>query len=278
MGFDLHTYNAIKYLTKRQPLGAVLTVGRQSLDTPLAIVNVDYPAYEARLKFCDNLLLAMGAQSVESIDYSDYEQPTYVADFGRPLAIDKRFDTIIDAGSLEHIFDIGTALQNIHQLLKPHGRVVHVLPVNNLNGHGFWQLSSDLMYSIYSKANGYDGAEVYYISNYDYEVWYRAPAPSPGSRTEIVSLEPISLVCLAAKIDHVHERHVVQPFYSNAWTGEANASSKRSFLKSLLPLGGCLRRWLRNCIALLRLASNGRYSVSGPGFERVIVKDLLAGK
>jgi hypothetical protein len=100
------------------------------------------------------VLLALGATSVDSLDVSDYENATIVLDLGKPCCFNQRFDTIIDFGSLEHIFDAATAFRNLVDLCEMGGRIMHLLPVNNLNGHGFWQFSSDLIHSLYCGPNG----------------------------------------------------------------------------------------------------------------------------
>ncbi len=155
MGIDLHAYNFIE------------------IDLATSIEQTGY---------CEPVLLALNAERVESLNFSDYEDATFIADLNRPLSIGTKFGTLIDTGSLEHVFDVATAFRNTISLCKKGGRILHFLPVNNLNGHGFWQFSSDLLYSIYSALNGFAETEVYYASSLDPSCWYRMPNAKPGKR------------------------------------------------------------------------------------------------
>ena len=137
MGIDVHPFNFIRYQSRQAPLGRVLTIGRQWLSVDASVLDEELAAVAKEQGYCEPALLALGAESVSSVDYSDYEGSTFVADLGRPVTMNERFDTIVDAGSLEHIFDVGTAFCNLIKLCEVGGRIIHSLPVNDLNGHGF---------------------------------------------------------------------------------------------------------------------------------------------
>jgi SAM-dependent methyltransferase len=94
---------------------------------------------------------ALGFEHVQSIDASDYEQPDFVWDFNRPApdSLKNRFDVIFDGGSLEHIFEVGTAFRNISSMLKVGGRAIHHAPTHNFVDHGFFSLSPTLFYDYY---------------------------------------------------------------------------------------------------------------------------------
>ena len=225
--------------------------------------------------------MSLGATRVESIDYSDYEAATHIADMGQPVSLASEYDTIIDSGSLEHIFDVATAFRNIIGFCRVGGRILHVLPVNNLSGHGFWQFSSDLMYSVYGEGNGFAETEVYYASSLDATRWYRVPEARAGVRVELVSIEPIVLLCVSRKVRTVEQIKVVQPFYAPTWatgdTGETGGAAARRMpalrrrLLSLMPRGA-VRNSLRNIYRVLDLCFGfTRYSLRNSAFERVDV-------
>ena len=46
----------------------------------------------------------LGATKVESFDNSDYEQATHIADMNLPIEGAETYDTVLDAGTLEHIY------------------------------------------------------------------------------------------------------------------------------------------------------------------------------
>ena len=196
---------------------------------------------------------------------------TIVSDLGKPCCFNQRFDAIIDGGSLEHIFDAGTAFRNLVDLCEIGGQIMHLLPVNNLNGHGFWQFSSDLIYSLYCGRNGFSDTKVYYASSIDPRTWYEMPVAKPGVRVEIVSIEPIILLSVTSKIANVAEIEVSQPFYAPAWqagdvslaTNRTGMSSFRARVAAILPRGSKLAKVLRNISLVFDLATgNGRYALA----------------
>ena len=58
-----------------------------------------------------------------------------------PLDCLEKFDVVIDAGTLEHLFITTTALSNIFSLLKPGGMYFFAAPRNGWVDHGFVQFS-----------------------------------------------------------------------------------------------------------------------------------------
>ena len=121
MGIDLRAFHLIRSQAKVRPLGDVLTIGRQelcldmgsiarALGKPICIVDA----------YCEPLLSALGADSVSSIDFSDYETPTYTDDLNIPIDLGREFDTVVDSGSLEHVFDIASAFKKLYSIL-PNG-------------------------------------------------------------------------------------------------------------------------------------------------------------
>lgn len=286
MGIDLHAFNFLRLQAQNAPLGHVLTVGRQSLGLPPKVLEATLGPGARGDGYCEPLLRAMTASQVDSIDFSDYEDATFVADFNQPVQIGQQFDTIVDSGSLEHIFDVAMAFRNVAALCKVGGRIIHVLPVNNLNGHGFWQFSSDLLHSVYSERNGFGDTEVFYASSLDFSTWYKAPRPRPGTRVQVVSVEPLILLSVTRKTDDCPQLTAVQPFYEQAWRDHApealyGATPGRGLaqtVKSMLRNHGDAAKVLRNIALLAGLASGrSRYSIKHPTFQRIAVDAAVGG-
>lgn len=57
-----------------------------------------------------------------------------------PKNMEKNYDLVIDAGTLEHCFNVGLAFINMLKLLKSDGIVMSCSPINYPN-HGFWSFS-----------------------------------------------------------------------------------------------------------------------------------------
>jgi hypothetical protein len=271
MGINSHAFNFVMCQAARAPLGRVLTIGRQSLDVDEKFLRSKLGKPVAPSPYCEPVLLALGAASVDSLDVSDYENATIVVDLGKPCCLNQRFDTIIDFGSLEHIFDAATAFRNLVDLCGIGGRIMHLLPVNNLNGHGFWQFSSDLIHSLYCGRNGFGDTKVYYASSIDPRTWYEMPTAKAGVRVEIVSMEPIILLSVTRKIVDVAEIEVSQPFYAPAWqSGDVSLAAKdgmsasfRARVAAILPRGSKLANVSRNISLVYGLATgSGRHALA----------------
>ena len=272
MGIDLHTFRFVSGLSRQRPLGRVLTIGRQGVDFDPALAGTA-PTDPAAASYCEWAFVALGADVVESVDVSDYEHATYVADLGHPASLPSRFDTVIDAGSLEHVFDVVTAFRNVIGFTAENGRIVHVLPVNNLSGHGFWQFSSDLLYALYSSPNGFAETRVYYASSLNPDEWRLVPEPKPGSRTELVSIEPVILLSVTTKLRDVAQLSVMQPFYAQAWDrhdAAEVASAPRAGRRAIAAFRRFgLYRLLRNTYTVAGLLfGSSRYAMSGSRFAK----------
>lgn len=279
MGIDRHLYNLLRWQAAEASLGDVLTIGRMSLDVPIGDIKKDFPASTIQGPYAESLLTALGAHSVSSIDASAYEAPTFVGDLNREISHDSRYSTVIDGGSLEHVFDVAQAFWNLTRLCEVGGRIMRALPVNNLNGHGFWQFCSDLMYSVYREEAGFSDTKVFYASTLNYGCWYLAPPPKSGSRVEIVSVEPVILLCVTRKVREVEFASPVQPYYSGVWEGSSppKGPSIAAFMKKVLRSNRKLLNPVRNAWTIGGLASGfSPYSMRGPLFKRIDVVKLLA--
>jgi hypothetical protein len=285
MGINAHAFNFIMHQAAQAPLGRMLTIGRQSLYVEQKFLGARLGRPIEPSPYCEPAFLALGAASVDSLDVSGYESATLVTDLGKPFRSDRRFDTIVDAGSLEHIFDAATAFRNLVHLCEIGGRIMHFLPVNNLNGHGFWQFSSDLIHALYCARNGFGDTKVYYASSLDPRTWYEMPEARPGARVEIASIEPIILLSVTRKIADIAEIEVSQPFFAPAWQGrapspEANETLASAALKArfnaLLPRGAKFWIILRNIYLLYGLArGDGRYVLARRCEREIDVETLL---
>lgn len=108
------------------------------------------------------LFKLLGAANVYAADVSTYENPDVLIDLNIPIE-DKylnKFDTIIDVGTLEHVFDICTALNNLCNMLKIGGCIALILPCSNAIDHGFYSFSPTLMFDYFS-ANGFGNFSCY---------------------------------------------------------------------------------------------------------------------
>ncbi|MFZ3326905.1 MAG: hypothetical protein WA231_13875 [Methylocella sp.] len=183
MGIDIHVLNFLKFARRKQAFGRVATIGRQEINVPIDKLKsaLNLKGHTRYGPYCEELLIGhFAATAVESFDKSDYEHATHIADMNKPLAVQNRYDTVIDGGCIEHIYNIPQALRNVSEICSAGGQILHVLPTNNFCGHGFWQVSPELFFTLYSEANGYRETEVFLADLANEQFWYQVREPRDG--------------------------------------------------------------------------------------------------
>lgn len=150
--------------------GDVLMLGRQSmkikdrfrdrLDDALLERQMGYrfDALEQPDGFAETMFKKLGADSVVSMDFSDFEGAQVTHDLNAPVPADleEKYDVIFDGGTTEHIFDVASSMDNINRMLAPGGLFISAVPANNWFGHGFYQFGPELVYSYWKHGCGFD--------------------------------------------------------------------------------------------------------------------------
>ncbi len=220
MGIDYHALKFLTYARNRTRFGAVATIGRQGLHLPPWRVEriLGLPAAVDYGPYCEPLLIdQFGADLVHSYDNSDYERATHIADLGRALTPTNIYDTVIDAGCLEHVYDAPQALRNLSGLTKVGGQILHILPANGFCGHGFWQFSPELFFALYSEENGYADTEVFLAELADEACWYRVKKPAHGKRAEVLTRGEAYALVRTRRVRAEATPIVQQSDYVHAW-------------------------------------------------------------
>ncbi len=220
MGIDVHALNFLRYISRREPLGRVATIGRQSLMIPPGSVSaiMGVPISSGLGVYSEQLLkLHFGADLVDSYDYSDYEGATFTVDMNNPFTPIREYDTVIDCGTLEHIYNVPQAMANVSSLCAAGGRIMHVSPGNNFCGHGFWQFSPELFFSLYCESNGYAETQVFLADVAKPSHWFEVKQPTNGTRAEVTSKAPLYVMCKARKISSGFRVQVQQSDYVHQW-------------------------------------------------------------
>lgn len=293
MGIDLHSLNFLRFVHKAHgDFGKTVTLARHGLHVTKAIANDDFTkgivkkATSENEYFIDETLKRVfGSTSVDSMDFSDYEGASIIHDLNLPL--DKytpKFDTVIDAGTLEHIFSINTALANVRSLCAPRGTIIHILPANNYCGHGFWQFSPELFFGLYSEANGFCDTEVYLAKLDDPKRWFRLSSLAHGGRANFFSRFRLNVMVKTVRANNSDGAFVMpqQLDYTELWSGtKDSAERERNFrhealanLRSLVTTSPKLSS-LRNYFFRNRAPLSMRVNRLNPCVEAVRVNRLL---
>ena len=149
----------------------------------------------------------LGARQVDSCDASAYEGATRVHDLNQPIPgdWDGTYDAVIDGGTLEHVFNFPTAIENCMRLVKPGGHLLLFTMANNCCGHGFYQFSPELFYAALSEENGFEVESMILHRVGPSARWLEVSDPRKiRSRVELVSFAPVQLL-IRARRDPVAE-------------------------------------------------------------------------
>lgn len=108
--------------------------------------------------YSETFFAKLGFDSVDSLDFSDFEDASVINDLTQPVGEDltSRFDVIYDGGTCEHVFELPTAYRNIDRMLRPGGVLIGHSPCNNWINHGFYQITPEMVYGFWQKAMGYE--------------------------------------------------------------------------------------------------------------------------
>jgi len=171
--------------------------------------------------------------SIDSIDLSEYESATILHDIGEPLSheLEAKFDLAFDGGTLEHVFNFPVAIANLMKLVRLGGIVYSNNPANNLCGHGFYQFSPELMYRVFSAANGYEllfvrVAKARYVSvelSTSHSTYNVKDPAEVGHRVNLVTSSPVVIMTMAARnrICEPFAEKVLQSDYVRHWGSSA---------------------------------------------------------
>lgn len=253
------------------PMNRLLMIGRQSLflhSSELREIRKVFPEVLADYQwgeYSDRFFKeCLGAAGVSTLDYSPYEGANLLYDLNQPVPdeLKGQFDAVIEAGSLEHVFNFPIAIANLMQMTKVGGSIFASTVSNNLCGHGFYQFSPELIFRIFTAENGfalgkvlaiearYPGIELTPISG-AFEVVDPARI---GERVGVVTKRPIMLFFDARKTKELplFTRPPMQSDYAAAWDSrgiagdlaapEKSISLTRQWIRSL-PLYSSFRRW-----------------------------------
>ncbi len=232
--------------------------------------------------YAEPFLELLGAQRIESLDASGYEQATIIHDLNTPVpsSMHGRFSCVIDGGTIEHVFNFPNAIRSCMEMLEPGGHYIGITPANNHLGHGFYQFSPELYYRVLGAENGFEVRTMLVKAD---SHWYQVADPAVlHERTELVSSAPVTLVVIARRNKVMERFHTPQQSdYVSAWSPATAATGTsptgaagevRDVVRKVLPTG--LKTRLRQLLSLTRKREDvpGLGTVDARHFKRI---DLL---
>ena len=248
--------------------GRVLTLGRQRLNLPkrdlqrnLNTFGYDNDARELKRRnngYCEPFLGLLGATQVDSMDVSDYEKATVLHDLNEPIPDRYKgaYQTVIDSGTLEHVFNFPVAIKSCMELLQPGGHYIGITPCNNFFGHGFYQFSPELYYRVFSNENGFEVKHMYFFLDDPATSFYSVKDPGAvRERVILTNSYPSFLFVVAAKksVEPIFRTTPQQSDYENIiWKNERMSKKLEKFIpKPLRKLPRPVKKLVEG-LALLR--------------------------
>jgi len=152
--------------------------------------------------FAEQLLMQLGAREVHSFDISSYQGATHIWDMNKEIPSDfkEQYTTVLDGGSLEHIFNFPVALRNCMEMLEVGGHYLSVTPANNFMGHGFYQFSPEIYFRIFAPENGFQLINMIAFEDRPGTRWYSVKDPKEVMRrVELVNCRPVNLLVVAKR-------------------------------------------------------------------------------
>jgi len=237
------------------------TIGHQSLYLYPSEVKYFQQQYETHFPNSTNHLLKeykfgdysddflsklLGVKQLTVVDASAYEGADVIHDLNQPIpeSFKNKFDVVLDCGTLEHIFNFPTAVANLMQMTKVGGRLFISTPSNNLDGHGFFQFSPELMFRIFTKENGFELTRVVVTENVfpsfemtPHRAAYQVIDPQiVRSRVGLRSKGPVMMIIEAVKLEDIHpfSKFPIQSDYASLWEQGRMQARSHSGLKQIL--------------------------------------------
>jgi hypothetical protein len=241
-----------------------ITIGRQYLFVPPGtLVNhlresgkigrITQPAIETFLKadnfYVDNFLRLLGAESVDSIDYSDYEKATIIHDLNQPLASQhqNKYSLVLDVGTIEHVFNVPEAMKSLMSMVEVGGKLIIVTVGNNQPGHGFYQFSPEFFFRTLNGDNGFRLDKLYIQEAFDggraYQIRDTAEMRKRATYCSWAEME-ITAIATRTAVTDIFAKVPLQSDYSIVWKGEEKGYVHQSKLTMKMRLLNAMQHWM----------------------------------
>jgi hypothetical protein len=171
-------------------------------------------------QFSEPLFKALGANIIDSVDQSAYEGASILHNMNLPFppSFTKKYSVVFDGGTLEHIFNFPVAVRNCMEATAVGGHFITITPANNQCGHGFYQFSPELFFSLFSEKHGFETVLVAMgvDSSNGITEWYEIENPKNAKRRiGITNSHPTYLMVIARKTKEMGQQAVLEPFQSD---------------------------------------------------------------
>jgi hypothetical protein len=179
----------------------------------------------------------LGYDKADAIDLFKSEGATLIADLNKPVpeSWHGKYSLVYDGGTLEHCFNLSMVMQNITNLLKVGGVVIHGTPISGMLNHGMYQPSPTLFYDYY-RTNGFDRIDSHIVLTSPYlrrvrviPLWPESPIPRSYGRADatifFATIKMKKHEKIACPVQSYYESGIPAP--RNGWLGKLSAGLPR---------------------------------------------------
>ncbi len=244
-------------------LKKTITIGRQYLFAPPAEI-VDYLRSTNRatglsqsnidtfLKadnfYVDNLLRLLGAEKIDSMDYSDYEQASIIHDLNKPIeaSLKNQYSLVLDIGTIEHVFNAPVAMKALMEMVEQGGKLIISTTGNNQPGHGFYQFSPEFFFRTLTEENGYRIDSIFVQECFEGGRTYEIRDPlQMRKRATYCSWAEMDITVIATRIavKPIFEETPQQSDYVIAWKGEEKGYVHQTKVTMKTRIKDFVNRW-----------------------------------
>lgn len=244
MGLDINGTRFLLYCrTLGVDLARIAMIGRQGLNLSKRDLKcvlesfghkVDVRQIDLIFKqtngYAEHFLTCLGAKEVHSFDKSEYEGATHLHDMNQELPdkFKEQYTTVLDGGSLEHIFNFHVAIKNCMEMVSVGGHYLAITPANNFLGHGFYQFSPEVYFSVFTRDNGFELTSMIAFEDRPNARWYSVKSPMEvRGRVALTNSVPVYLLVVARRIarKRVFETIPQQSDYLAMWSEMSTSSN-----------------------------------------------------
>lgn len=181
----------------------------------------------------NDLLKMLGFNRTESMDVFDNEKPTYIHDLNDPVpaALHDKFDTIMDFGTLDHVYDMRTAIANIVDMLKVGGTVIIYDAMIGWHNQSYYNFQPPFFFDTF-RAYGFTDMElfVHYYPKYGHGRKAKTEWREYRYNDEINFRKPFHYTACyftARKAAQVHSDNFLMKYYIEHHVRETEDSAKK---------------------------------------------------
>jgi hypothetical protein len=247
MGIGLNCFaGLVEFSSRFTTTERSLMLGRQEFRLKTRLQTVSYQRALDRFRpgesvatfrqadgYCETMFARLGFSGIEAMDASNYQfdavRGGILHDLNQPVpeALHGQYGFIFDGGTLEHVFNVPVAFENVFRMLAPGGRLFAINPLNGWPGHGMYQFTAELVYGFWQRMAG---CKVLACRAAGWHGGYRRDIPDPaitGRRTSFwtwtspLRLVPTGRILLQYEVEKSEgarlDRFAQQSDYAATW-------------------------------------------------------------